>query len=95
MFDTTNLAIASLVAHPHINPEAQRELQLTISHALNNAPAGLTIAQKQLALIVMLEELAKSYPADYQAQNSLAVTSTILLGSRLLTAVSMGYSADQ
>jgi hypothetical protein len=39
-------------------------------------------------LIGVLEELVKLMPADYQNSNILAVTSTLLLGSRLLTAIS-------
>jgi hypothetical protein len=44
---------------------------------------------------VVLEELARSYPADYQQTNSLAVVSTILLGARLLSAISGASYADQ
>jgi hypothetical protein len=77
------------VAHGHINPEAQHEMQLSIMRVLNNAPAGITLHQKQIALICAIEELAKSFPHDCQNQNVLAVIATMILGLRLLIGVSM------
>jgi hypothetical protein len=44
--------------------------------------------QKQLALIIAIEELTRGFPPDHQAQNSVAVVATLLLGARMLTAVS-------
>ena len=85
-FDATSLLNASA---------DQREVQLSITRVLNNAPDGLTVAQKQLALIVVLEELAKTYPIEHQAQNTLAVTTTILMGTRALITVTGGHYADQ
>jgi hypothetical protein len=73
-----------------VNPEAQREMQLALMRVLNNAPAGITVYQKQLALICAIEELAKAFPHDCHAQNVLAVIATMILGPRLLLAVSMG-----
>jgi len=92
--DDAELAVTSLVAHSHINPEAQRELQLALSRALNNAPDGISTAQKQLALIILLEKLTELLPPDSQAQNSVAVVATLLLGPRLLAAVSMSHSEN-
>ena len=88
MLDTTSLAVSGLVAHAHINPEAQRELQLSLARVLNNAPAGITQPQKQLALIILLEELGKALPAEFQADNTLAVVGTFLIGARILIGVS-------
>jgi hypothetical protein len=88
MLNIAEHAIGGPVAHAHINREAQRELQLDIVRVLNNAPAGITAHQKQLALIIAIEELTKSFPPDHQAQNSVAVVATLLLGARMLTAVS-------
>jgi hypothetical protein len=34
-----------------VNREAQREMQLSLMRVLNNAPAGINVQQKQLALI--------------------------------------------
>jgi hypothetical protein len=79
----------SLTSHAPINPEAQRELQLAISKVLSNAPTGISTAQKQLALIILLEKLTENLPPDSQAPNSVAVVATLLLGPRLLAAVSM------
>ncbi len=95
MLDTTSLAVSELVAHGHINPEAQRELRLAIARILANAPAGTTIAQKQLVLIAALEEVGKEYPPDCQIRNTLAVVSSYLLGVGLLTAVSSQPIADR
>jgi hypothetical protein len=86
MLETTNLSVSSLVAHANVNRETQHEMQLAIAHVLNNPPAGISIAQKQLALIVMLEELMKTIPAEFQAANNIAVVTTILMGSRVLSA---------
>jgi hypothetical protein len=84
-----NLAVSGLVAHAHINPEAQREMQLSLSRVLTNAPAGISTAQKQLALIILLEKLTETLPPDHQAANSVAVISTLLLGPRMLAAISV------
>jgi hypothetical protein len=70
-----------------INPESQRELQRSISRVLNNAPTGITTAQKQLALLAVLEKLTENLPRDCQAQNSVAVLATLLLGPTLLAAI--------
>jgi hypothetical protein len=43
----------------------------------------------------LLEELAKTLPVDHQTHNSVAVIATLLLGPRLLSAVSGNYVADQ
>jgi len=71
-----------------------RELQPSISRVLTNAPTGMTIAHKQLVLIVFLAGLIKAYPAEPLTQNNLAVLATILRGSRLLTAVSTTVRPD-
>jgi hypothetical protein len=71
-----------------VNPEAPREMQLEIMRAFNNAPAGITAHQKQLALICAIEELTKAFPHDCQAQNVLSVVATLILGARMLVAVS-------
>jgi|SRR5882724_5940056 len=94
MINSSNLSVSGLIAHTHIDPETQRELQLAVSRVLVNAPTGMTIAHKQLALIMVLEELIKAHPVDHQTQNSLAVITTILLGSRLLTAMSATVRSD-
>lgn len=86
--NTTSLAVSSLVAHAGINPETQREFQLEIMRVLNNAPSGFTVQQKQLALIVALDELAKAFPGEHQVNNSLAVVATLLIGPRALMAIS-------
>jgi hypothetical protein len=49
MLNTTNSEVTSFVAHGHINPEAQHEMQLSIMRVLNNAPVGITVHQKQIA----------------------------------------------
>jgi hypothetical protein len=72
-----------------VNREVQRELQLSIIRVLNNAPADITLHQKQIALICAIEELAKAFPHDCQNQNILAVVRTMILGPRLLAGVSM------
>jgi hypothetical protein len=82
MLDTANLALTSLVAHGSVNPKTQRELQLQLGYVLNNAPTGITIQQKQLALLVMLEQLTKEHPPDFQATNNLAIITAVLLGTR-------------
>jgi hypothetical protein len=92
MLDTTNHAIASLVAHAHINPEAQREFQLAVSRVVANHETNLTLPQKQLGLICVLDELVRTMPGEYQGTNTLAVIATMLLGSRLLTAISTAVS---
>jgi hypothetical protein len=71
-----------------VNPEAQHEMQLSIMRVLNNAPAGITLHQKQIALICAIEELAKAFPHDCQTQKVLAVIATMILGPRLLIGVS-------
>jgi hypothetical protein len=62
--------------------------QFAVSRLIANHPTGLSLPQKQLALICVLEELVNGMPGDYQNSNILAVISTLLLGSRLLTAIS-------
>lgn len=94
MLDTTCLAVSALVAHTHINPETQRELELSIARVLNNAPTGMTVHQKQLALITVLEELTKTLPPSFQVDNVLAVMATLILGPRLVTAVSRSDNGD-
>jgi hypothetical protein len=89
MLDTTCLAVSALAAHTHINPETQPEPKLAITRVLNNAPTGITVHQKQLALVVVLEELTNTIPAAYPVNNSLALIATMLLGPRLLSAVSV------
>ena len=86
MLDTTNLAIASFVAHALHGGEIQRELQVAISKAVASSPANHS--QKQIALLVVLEELMKGLPPDYQPTNTLAIVSTLLFGTRTLAAVS-------
>jgi hypothetical protein len=95
MLDATNSAVASLVAYGHINPEAQRELLLALSRVLNDAPAGISTAQKQLALIILLEKLTELLPPDAQSQNSVAVVATLLLGPRLLAGVTMNSAGTE
>lgn len=94
MLDTTNLTVSALIVHAGINPETQRELQLDIMRVLNNAPAGVTYCQKQLALIIVLEELLKGLPVDHQPPALLAVVATVLLGARLLIGVSVKPNVD-
>jgi hypothetical protein len=79
-----------------VNPEAQHEMQLALMRVLNNAPAGITVHQKQIALICAIEELAKAFPHDCQNQNVLvlAVIATMILGPRLLIGVSMAGGGD-
>jgi hypothetical protein len=48
----------------------------------------------QLRSVVDLEELTKNLPPDYQVDNSLAVIATLILGPRLLTAVSRVDNAN-
>jgi hypothetical protein len=72
-----------------VNREAQREMQLALMRVLNNAPAAITVHQKQIALICAVEELTKAFPPDGQAQNILSVVATLILGARMLVAVSM------
>ena len=45
-----------------VNRAVQRELQLSITRVLNKAPAGITVHQKQIALICAIEELTKAFP---------------------------------
>jgi hypothetical protein len=94
MLDTTCLAVSALLAHTQINPETQRELQLSIARALNNAPTGVTLHQKQLALIIVHRGTHQILPPGNQVDNSLAVIATLILGPRLLTAVSRTDSVD-
>jgi hypothetical protein len=77
-----------------VNREAQRELQLALMRILNSAPAGITVHQKQIALICAIEELAKTSPHNCQPQNVLAVIATMLMGPRLLIGVSMAGGGD-
>ena len=77
-----------------VNREAQSELQLSIIRVPNNAPAGITVHQKQIALICAIEELAKAFPHDCQNQNVLAAIATMLMGPRLLVGVSMAGGGD-
>jgi hypothetical protein len=84
MLDTTNLAIASLVAHALHGGEVQRELQLALTRAVAASPANHS--QKQLALLVVLE-LIKGLPADYQPANTLAMLGTLLFGTRTMAAI--------
>jgi hypothetical protein len=63
-------------------------LQLAVARVLTNAPAGITLHQKQLALIMVLDQLSRLLPLDNQVPNSFAVMATIVLGPRLVTAVS-------
>jgi hypothetical protein len=86
MLDTTNLAIALLVAHALHGGEVQRELQIALATAVAHSSANHS--QKQIALLVVLEELMKGLPPDYQPANTLAVISTLLFGTRTLAAVS-------
>jgi hypothetical protein len=55
----------------------------------DTASIATTVAQKQLVLISVLEELNKAYPPEYQNRNALAVLSTYLLGAQMLVNVSM------
>jgi hypothetical protein len=87
MLDTTNFAISSLVAHAHLNPEAQREFQLAVARLVANHPPTLSLPQKQLGLICVLEKLVKSMPADYQPANTLAMLGTLLFGTRTMAAI--------
>jgi hypothetical protein len=91
--DITNLAITSLVAHSTSTPRPSASC--AISQVLTNAPTGNMVAHKQLVLVIVLKELIKADPPDAEMQNSLAVISTILLGSRLLTAVSTSVRPDR
>ncbi len=86
MLDATNQAVSSLVAHALYNQNTQREMQLELSRVLANQPHGINIAQKQLALLELLEQLVKMHPVDFQASNLNAIITTLLLGTRPLTA---------
>lgn len=86
MLPEASMAVSELIAHAHHQPELLRELSLDVTRALNKP--GATIALKQLALIAVLEELSKLYPADFQMRNLMSVMVTQLVGLRLLTAVS-------
>ena len=59
------------------------------------APAGIMAAHEQLALLTLLEELAKSLPADSQHANSIGVVTTLLLGPRIVAALTAGHTAKQ
>jgi len=69
--------------------------QLEFSRVLANAPASITVAHKQLALLMLLEELAKSLPADSQHANSIGVVTTLLLGPRVVAALTAAQTAKQ
>jgi hypothetical protein len=52
-----------------------------------NHSSDLSLPQKQLALLVVLEELMKGLPADYQPANTLAMLGTLLFGTRTMAAI--------
>src|SRR5229473_1477359 len=55
-------------------PEIRQHLaQLAVSRMVANHSSDLSLPQKQLALLVVLEELMKGLPADYQPANTLAM----------------------
>ncbi len=86
MLDNTLAAVSALVAHGHHQPDNLAELISKVGRVLVNDPSNLQV--KQLALIAVLEELIKTFPHDFQANNLLAVVEVLLVGPRILLAVS-------
>lgn len=92
MLDNTLAAVATLVAHGHHSQEGLAELISKIGRVLINDPSNTPV--KQLALIAILEELIKAHPVDFQANNLLAVVEVLLVGPRILLAVSSNPELD-